>query len=68
MVSAQDPVQAVVCYAQSSDVDTVMVAGRIVKQHGRLCFNGLDARLDTLRASAERLLAGAKANQERAAA
>ena len=68
MVSAQDPVQAVVAYAQSTDVDTVMVAGRIAKRDGKLIFGGLPGRLDELRASAARLLAGAKANEQRAAA
>ncbi len=68
MVSAQDPVQAVVAYAQSTDVDTVMVAGRISKRDGKLIFGGLPGRLDELRASAARLLAGAKANEQRAAA
>lgn len=56
IASAQDPVQAVVSYAQSSDVDLVMVGGRVVKEHGRLVFDGLDRRLNALRASAARLL------------
>ena len=63
LVSAQDPVQTVVSYAQTADVDTVMVAGRIVKQNGRLLFNGLDARRDELRASAARLLEEAAARR-----
>ncbi len=68
MVSAQDPVQAVVAYAQSTDVDTVMVAGRIVKRDGKLSFGGLPGRLDELRASAARLLAEAQARAQPAAA
>ncbi len=67
MVSAQDPVQAVVAYAQSTDVDTVMVAGRIVKRDGKLTFGGLPGRLDELRASAARLLAEAQARAQPAA-
>lgn len=61
IVSAQDPLQAVVSYAQSSDVDTVMIAGRIVKEKGKLSFAGLEKRCAELRESGERLLA-----QERA--
>jgi 5-methylthioadenosine/S-adenosylhomocysteine deaminase len=61
IVSAQDPVQAVVSYAQSSDVDTVMIAGRIVKENGRLKFTSLEKRREELRMSAERLLALAPA-------
>ena len=60
IASAQDPVQTVVSYAQSSDVDTVMVAGRIVKQAGKMLATGLDERVVMLRASAARLLAEAQ--------
>jgi cytosine/adenosine deaminase-related metal-dependent hydrolase len=60
IASAQDPVQAVVSYAQSSDVDTVMVAGRIVKADGRLSFGGLGERVAELRESAARLLRAAE--------
>jgi cytosine/adenosine deaminase-related metal-dependent hydrolase len=56
IVSAQDPVQAVVSYAEPSDVDMVMVAGRIVKDNGKLLFEGLAKRIEELRASAARLL------------
>ena len=34
LVSSQDPVQTVVSYAQTADVDMVMIAGRIVKENG----------------------------------
>lgn len=59
IASAQDPVQAVVSYAQSSDVDLVMVGGRVVKQGGRLAFPGLERRVASLRESAARLLQAA---------
>lgn len=65
IVSAQDPVQAVVSYAQSSDVDTVMIAGRIVKEKGKLKFSGLEKRLEELHISAERLLAQERAQNAR---
>lgn len=63
IVSSQDPVQTVVCYAQPSDVDTVMVGGRIVKQNGRLVRQNTQRLKDELRVSAERLLAAAKSAQ-----
>lgn len=58
MVSAQDPVDAIVYYAQSDDVDTVMISGRVVKRNGRIEFAGLDRRKRELLESAERLLNG----------
>ncbi len=66
IVSAQDPVQAVVSYAQSSDVDTVMIAGRIVKEAGKLKFDALGKRVGELRQSAARLLAEAEAQAQAA--
>ncbi len=59
IVSAQDPAQTVVSYAQTTDVDMVMIAGRLVKEGGRLRFPGLARRKDELRQSAQRLLAAA---------
>jgi len=56
MLSAQDPVQAVVLYGQSSDVDTVLIGGRVVKSQGRLNFAGLPQRMAELLASGERLM------------
>lgn len=56
MISAQDPVQAVVWYGQTSDVDTVMVAGSMVKRDGRLLRGDIGLRKAELQASAARLL------------
>jgi cytosine/adenosine deaminase-related metal-dependent hydrolase len=47
-----DPVHAIVMYAEASDVDTVMIAGRIMKRGGRLAVAE-----DRLRALQDRLLA-----------
>lgn len=46
-----NPAHALVMYAEASDIDTVMVDGRILKRHGRLLFP--ETRLRALR---ERLL------------
>lgn len=56
ILSAQDPVQTIVSYAQSSDVDTVIIAGHIAKENGKLRFDGLQKRREELRQSAQRLL------------
>ncbi|ANY14604.1 amidohydrolase family protein [Bordetella pseudohinzii] len=55
ILSTQDPVQAVVSYAQPNDVSLVMIAGEVVKEDGVLRHAG---RLDTtaLQASAQRLM------------
>lgn len=60
MLSAQDPVQAVVLYGQSSDVDTVVIGGRLMKSQGRLQFAGLPQRRAELLASGERLMRAAR--------
>ena len=56
MVSANDPVDAIVYFAQNSDVRTVMIAGKVVKSEGRLLHEGMDRINERLRASAARLL------------
>jgi 5-methylthioadenosine/S-adenosylhomocysteine deaminase len=60
LISAQDPAQMVVSYAQTTDVDTVMIAGRLVKESGQLRFPALARRKQDLRQSAQRLLRAAK--------
>ena len=45
---------------RSLDIDTVLIAGRIVKEAGRLRHAGLGERLVQLRGSAARLLAAAR--------
>jgi len=56
MLSAQDPAQAVVHYAEAADVDTVIVGGRLVKRGGRLTYGSLERRKAELLASTERLI------------
>ncbi len=53
-----DPVQAVVMNAESGNVDTVVIAGRIVKRAGQLTFPGerIDKLRDDLLASRERVM------------
>ncbi len=57
MIGAEDPVQALVHFAQPADVRTVMVAGRIVKRDGQLLCSGLTERKAELMQSSRRLRA-----------
>jgi 5-methylthioadenosine/S-adenosylhomocysteine deaminase len=53
-----DPVQAVVMNAETANVDTVLVAGKIAKRHGKLVFPAerLKELKDALLASRERIM------------
>ena len=53
-----DPAHVVVNYAEQADVDTVLVAGKAVKRHGRLLFpeQRLRELRERLRASRERIM------------
>jgi cytosine/adenosine deaminase-related metal-dependent hydrolase len=56
-----DPAHVVVNYAEQADVDTVLVAGKAVKRHGRLLFPEKKLRelRDRLSASRERIMKAA---------
>jgi 5-methylthioadenosine/S-adenosylhomocysteine deaminase len=54
---ATDPAQAVVNYAQSADIETVLVGGRIVKEGGRLTGKAVDKARSDADQTAARLLA-----------
>jgi len=53
-----DPAHAIVMYAETADVDSVMIAGRFVKRAGRLLFpaDGLARVRDEVLASRERIM------------
>jgi cytosine/adenosine deaminase-related metal-dependent hydrolase len=51
-----DPVASVVMQAGVANVDTVLVAGRAVKRHGKLLHPDIARKADALRASGERIL------------
>ncbi|GAA2858848.1 amidohydrolase family protein [Streptosporangium fragile] len=59
MAPAHDPVAAVVTAAGTADVDSVIVAGRVVKRAGRLLHAGLPGALDRLSRSAAHLAGAA---------
>ena len=54
-----DPIESIVFHANGSNVDTVMVAGRVLKKAGRLRFRGLAEKKEHLAKSGRRILKGA---------
>lgn len=51
-----DPVSTVIFQAGRADVEAVMIAGRFVKQGGRLLASGLDRKVEALEASGRRIV------------
>jgi cytosine/adenosine deaminase-related metal-dependent hydrolase len=52
-----DPVASAVMQGGVANVDTVLIAGRVVKRNGRLLYSKLQDRKQELRRSGERILA-----------
>lgn len=57
-----NPAETVLFQAQSGNIDTVIVAGAVRKQSGRLLFEGLDEKKRLLAASGKRILREAGIN------
>lgn len=57
MFPVHDAAASVVMQAGVANVDTVLVAGRVVKRHGKLLYGDLARRKTELRSSGERILA-----------
>jgi 5-methylthioadenosine/S-adenosylhomocysteine deaminase len=55
MRAAADPISSIVLHAGVSNVDTVMIRGQLVKQHGKLLYRDLGRRLHELDRSSQRL-------------
>jgi 5-methylthioadenosine/S-adenosylhomocysteine deaminase len=55
MRGARDPIAAIVLHAGVANVDTVLVGGQVLKQHGKLTYRELPRRLTELERSSERL-------------
>ncbi|RXT56001.1 cytosine deaminase [Bosea sp. Tri-44] len=51
-----DPAATVVMQAGRGDIEAVMIAGRFLKQHGRLLAGGLDGKVARLAASGTRIV------------
>lgn len=56
MFPVTDPVASVVMQGGVAQVDTVLVAGRIVKRNGKLLYSGLPEKKEALRQSGARIL------------
>ena len=56
MWPVHDPVRSIVTQASIANVDSVMIAGRWKKRHGRLLYDRLPQRLEALARSGERIL------------
>jgi hypothetical protein len=67
MTPMHDLVGCAVTQAATANVDTVMIAGRVVKHGGRLLVDGLTEKLAKLQRSGERILSDFKALPTRAA-
>ena len=55
-----NPIESVVFHAHGGNVDTVMIAGKIRKQNGKLRYLGLRGKMDQLARSGRRILKGVK--------
>src|SRR5262249_40579492 len=67
MTPMRDLVGCAVMQAATANVDTVLLAGRVVKQAGRLLADGLQGTLAKLASSGDRILADFAALPTRAA-
>ncbi|MGX1309305.1 5-methylthioadenosine/S-adenosylhomocysteine deaminase [Amorphus suaedae] len=62
MIGVQDPANAVVCYANPGNVDTVLVNGQVMKRDGKLLVDGLGETAERLIASGRRIVSDFRAN------
>jgi 5-methylthioadenosine/S-adenosylhomocysteine deaminase len=67
MFPVRNPVGSVVMQGGVSTVDSVFIAGRAVKRHGKLLYAGLEARKAELAASGNRIMQDFDALPQRAA-
>jgi 5-methylthioadenosine/S-adenosylhomocysteine deaminase len=56
MQPVHDPVSAVIMHANQSNIDSVMVAGRWHKRHGKLAYDNVSGVIQALRRSGNRIL------------
>lgn len=61
MTPLLDPVGCTVMQASTANVDTVLIAGRVVKQNGKLLAAGLAENMHALQRSSERIMADFRA-------
>ena len=51
-----NPIESIVFHANGSNVDTVLIAGEIKKQNGKLSYRGIQKKKDLLLRSGKRIL------------
>jgi cytosine/adenosine deaminase-related metal-dependent hydrolase len=56
MYPVRDPVGSIVMQGGASGIDTVLIAGKVMKRGGKLLYPGLKAKLEDLRRSGDRIL------------
>jgi 5-methylthioadenosine/S-adenosylhomocysteine deaminase len=62
-----DPAASAVMQAGVANVDTVLIAGRVVKRNGNLLYGDLERKKSALRDSGQRILAECGLAPQRAA-
>jgi cytosine/adenosine deaminase-related metal-dependent hydrolase len=55
-----DPIESIVFQANGSNVDTVMIAGKIKKKGGKLTYHGIEKKKELLARSGRKILKGLK--------
>jgi cytosine/adenosine deaminase-related metal-dependent hydrolase len=56
MFPVRDPIGSIVMQGGVANVDTVLIAGKVMKRNGRLLYPGLAEKLEALRRSGDRIL------------
>ena len=67
MFPVHDPVASAVMQAGVANVDTVLIAGRVVKRGGKLLYADIGQKKSALRRSGERILSDFGLEPQRAA-
>jgi cytosine/adenosine deaminase-related metal-dependent hydrolase len=56
MFPVRDPVSSIVMQGGLASVDTVLIAGKVMKRGGKLIYSGLPEKMEALRRSGDRIL------------
>ena len=55
-----NPLESIIFHANGSNVDTVMVGGKVLKQNGKLKYRNIEKKKELLARSGRRILKGMK--------
>jgi cytosine/adenosine deaminase-related metal-dependent hydrolase len=56
MYPVRDPIGSIVMQGGVAGVDTVLIAGKVMKRNGKLVYPRLKEKMEALRASGDRIL------------